>query len=188
MRARPALLHAVTLILLAAAPARAQQPAPAQLASAPRALVVSGRNLMAEDDWHKAAAARGGNPSALLPGDVILYQLRFTNVTKEKLQRVVFTNPVPVGLRYVGGSAAGGRPDVAADYSIDGGRTYEVQPMVVDTVDGQPVRKPAPAERYTHIRWTVQGWVERGAKVTAEYRAAAPSPAKSNNADEGSAK
>jgi hypothetical protein len=33
------------------------------------------------------------------------------------------------------------------------------------------VRRPVPSERYTHVRWTIDGSVAPGATVTAEFDA-----------------
>lgn len=143
----------------------------AQQAVAPKPLAVTAENLMAGDERHQALAATGGDAATVLPGDVVRYRLRFTNVTQGEVRGVVFTNPVPDGLHYVAGSAGADREDVVAEYSIDGGRTYSARPMVVEVVDGKRVEKPAPPERYSHVRWTVRGSISPGAAVTAEFRA-----------------
>ena len=141
-----------------------------------KALAVTAENLMAGDERHRALAAQGGDAATLLPGDVVRYRLRFTNVTEGEVRGVVFTNPVPQGMRYVGGSAGADRNDVIADYSIDGGRRYAARPMVTKVVDGKRVQQPAPPEQYSHVRWTVRGSISPGATVTAEFRAALPRP------------
>jgi len=139
-----------------------------------RALVVTAENLMSGDARHQALVAQGGDAATALPGDVVLYRLRFTNVTQGEVRGVVFTNPVPNGMRYVGGSAGADRNDVVTEYSIDGGRTYSVRPMVVNVVNGARVQEPAPPEQYSHVRWTVRGSISPGASVTAEFRAVLP--------------
>jgi uncharacterized repeat protein (TIGR01451 family) len=147
----------------------AQQPT-----ATPRALVVTAENLMAADAQHQALIAKGGDASAVLPGDMLRYRLRFTNVTQGDVRGVVFNNPVPQGLHYVDGSAGADRTDVMVEYSIDGGRTYSARPMIVERVAGKRVEKPAPPEQYSHVRWTVRGSISPGASVTAEFRAALP--------------
>lgn len=136
-----------------------------------KALVLSAENLMAGDARHQEIAAKGGNPETVLPGDVIRYRLRFTNLTEAPVRNVVFQNPVAGGLRYVTGTAGADREDVIVEYSIDGGRSYLAEPMIEELIEGRPVLRPAPAERYTHVRWTVRGWVDPGAQVTAEFQA-----------------
>ena len=134
--------------------------------AAQRPLVVTAQNLN--------AASRGSQSQAVLPGDVLRYQLRFTNRNPGDVRGVVFTNPVPAGLRYVDRSAGADRQDVTVEYSADGGKTFAATPMVTEVVDGRRVRKPAAPAQYTHVRWTVQGSIAPGAMVTAEFRAELP--------------
>jgi hypothetical protein len=74
----------------------------------------------------------------------------------------------------VAASAGADRDDVSVEYSIDGGATYAATPMAETEVDGQRVLRPAPPETYTHIRWTLSGWLQPQAELTAEYRARLP--------------
>jgi len=134
--------------------------------SAQRPLVVTALNLTAQ--------SRGTQSQAVMPGDVLQYQLRFTNQRQGDVRGVVFTNPVPAGLRYVDGSAGADRQDVTVEYSADGGKTFAAPPMVTEVVAGRRVQKPASPEQYTHVRWTVQGSIAPGATVTAEFRAELP--------------
>lgn len=134
--------------------------------AAQRPLVVTALNINARN--------RGSQSQAVLPGDVLQYQLRFTNQSQGDVRGVVFTNPVPAGLHYVDKSAGADRQDVAVEYSTDGGKTFAATPMVTEVVDGRRVQKPAAPEQYTHVRWTVQGSIAPGAMVTAEFRAELP--------------
>ncbi len=159
----PTALLVTLATLVGAAPLAAQDPKP-------EALAITAQNLMAGDARHQDLA----DPSALLPGDVVQYRLVFTNVNAFAVQRVEFLDPIPAGLRYVAESARADRDDVRVEYSIDGGATYASRPMIEVIVDGRPVMQPAPAERYTHVRWQVQGWVQPGAQVTAQFQARLP--------------
>lgn len=159
------MLSLFTFLALAASPALAQSSA------APKALVVTAENLMAGDSEHRAAAARGRDAKELMPGDVVRYRLTFTNVTSSAVKSVVFDNPLPAGLRYQAGTAVVDRDQVAIQYSIDGGKGFSSQPMIEVVVEGKPVQRPASADMYTHIRWSVQGSVLPGAVVRAEFRA-----------------
>ena len=161
----------ILALLIAAVPATAQQ-------GQPSPLVITAENLMAGDAHHDEAVASGMDRNALLPGDVVLYRLIFTNTTGAPVRNVEFKDPLPAGLRYVSGSASADREDVSIAYSIDGGRTYSAEPMIEETVDGETVVRPAPAEMYTHVRWLVTGWVQPGAEVTAEFRARLPDDAR----------
>jgi hypothetical protein len=90
------------------------------------------------------------------------------------VRNVQFNDPVPAGLRYVAGSARADRSDVLIEFSIDSGRSYSERPEVEAVVNGQKVRRPAPPERYTHVRWSERGWVRSRAKVSAEFRVQLP--------------
>ena len=134
--------------------------------SAQKPLVVTAVNLNAR--------SRGSGSQDVLPGDVVQYQLRFTNQGQGDVRGVVFTNPVPEGLRYVGGSAGADRQDVVVEYSTDSGKTYAATPLVTEVEGGRRVQKPATPEQYTHVRWTVRGSIAPGASVTADFRALMP--------------
>ena len=165
----PKTLATLALLLAVAGRVEAKNPPP-------DALVVTAQNMMAGDERHQAWVAKGGAASDVLPGDVIRYALRFTNTQEQAVQNVVFSNPVPQGLRYVLESATANVPNVAITFSIDGGKTYSAQPMIEVVENGERRNVPAPARMYTHVRWTVEGWVQPGGQVTAEFRAELPEP------------
>jgi uncharacterized repeat protein (TIGR01451 family) len=143
-------------LLFAAVPAAAQQ-------ATQQALTVTATNRTA------AQAERGDDRAR--PGDVVRYRLTFTNITRAPVRGVTLANPLAAGMRFVGGSAQADRNDARLEYSADGGRTFSAQPMEEVVVDGQRVQRAVPAERYTHVRWTVDGSVAPGATVVAEFEA-----------------
>lgn len=156
------------LLAMCALPARAQQAA----APSPLAVTATNRTLAAD-------AARGA-PRAderARPGDVLRYRLTFTNTAGRPVRGVNLSNPLPQSFRLVGGSTRASRDDARAEYSADGGRTFSAQPMEEVVVEGRRVRRAVAPERYTHVRWTVDGWVAPGATVTAEFDARLAGPA-----------
>jgi uncharacterized repeat protein (TIGR01451 family) len=159
-----------TLVGMTAALAGA---APAQAPDGPRALVVTAENLTAAE----SKGARAGDPNALRPGDMVRYRLVFTNLRPDSVRNVQFNDPVPGGLHYVAGSARSDRSDVLIEFSIDSGRTYSERPEIEEVVNGQKVRRPAPPESYTHVRWSERGWVRSRAKVSAEFTVQLPATA-----------
>jgi len=165
---RASVLFAVALVVAPSGLAWGQD------SEAPKPLVVTAENLMQGDARHQEYEARGGDPDAMLPGDVVRYQLQFTNLTSDSVRQVVFQNEVPAGLEYVPASAGADRGDVTVEYSIDAGATYAATPMAETVINGQTVLRPAPPETYTHIRWTLSGWLQPQAELTAEYRARLP--------------
>jgi len=149
-------------MLLPAVALLAWTPRVAAQARTPTSLVVTAQNVTAE-------TAGRANQSVAQPGDEIRYRLVFTNVTAGPVKNIQFVDPIPSGMVYVLGSATSD-PRVHAEYSIDGGRTYAAQPMIGVVEDGKQVQKHAPAEQYTHVRWTVVGSLARGAQVSVEFR------------------
>lgn len=149
--------------------------AAAQQAPAPNPLVVTAVNRTASDEAQQGA--RRADDRAR-PGDVLRYELTFTNPGATRVRGVKLENPIPGGLHFVGGSAASSRDDVKAEYSADGGRTYSRRPMETVTVGGRAVTQPVAPERYTHVRWVLAGWVQPGATVTAAYEARLAGPAR----------
>ena len=153
------------LVLLVAA--LAASPVAAQ-SQETKPLVISAVNLSA--DSAREAGAERPQGSMARPGDVLGYSLAFTNPAPVAVSNVQFVDPLPRGLVYRIGSA-GADKAVRMEYSIDSGKSYAVQPMVVVVENGKRVEKPAPREAYTHIRWTVSGPLAPGAQVTARFQA-----------------
>ncbi len=129
----------------------------------PTSLVVTAQNVTAE-------TAGRMNKSVAQPGDEIRYRIVFTNVTAGPVKNIQFVDPIPSGMVYVLGSATTDQR-VRAEYSIDSGRTYGGRPTMNVVEGGLTVQKPAPPERYTHVRWTVAGSLVRGAQVSVEFHA-----------------
>jgi len=142
----------------------------AQAPDSARALVATAENLTAAG----SESTRTGDPRVLRPGEIVRYRLTFTNITRDSVRNVQFNDPVPAGLRYVAGSARADRSNVLIEFSIDSGRTYSERPEIEEVVNGQKGRRPAPAESYTHVRWSVLGWIRSKTKVTAEFNAQLP--------------
>jgi len=154
------LLIGALLVLSAVSAAKAQK-------AARPALQISAQNLSAH-------TARHTDSTKVLPGDTVRYHLLFTNVSAGPVRGIVLDNPIPAGLRYEAGSAKADRADVAILFSIDGGKSYSAEPMIESVVDGQRMQHAAPADMYTHVRWTVRGEVPKGAQLRAEYDALVP--------------
>jgi len=128
----------------------------------PLAVTVENRTARAEADRGQARSDEHARP-----GDVLHYRLSFRNPGPANVRGVKLANPLAAGMRFVGGSATSSRGDARLEFSADGGRTFSARPM--EEVAGE--RRPVPAERYTHVRWTIDGSVAPGATVTAEFDA-----------------
>ncbi|HEY0035659.1 MAG TPA: hypothetical protein VGB66_03165 [Longimicrobium sp.] len=153
--------HLLVLLALVIVPAAAQQ------GGQPGPFQVTAQNRTAAE-----LAARGTprGDDQVRPGDVVRYRLAFTNPQRTPVKPVL-ANPIAPGMAFVAGSARTARTDARAEFSIDGGKTYSAQPMETVVVNGRRVQRAAAPEKYTHVRWTVGGFVAPGATVVAEFDA-----------------
>lgn len=105
------------------------------------------------------------------PGDVVVYTITYTNTGTGTMVDAAIVNPVPSGMRVNPESAAGKDADVTC--SIDNGRSYHPPPIMVPMkkTDGSLESKPAPLDRYTHIRWLVKRPVQPGQSGHVSFKA-----------------
>lgn len=113
----------------------------------------------------------------VLPGDMIRYELVAENKGAEPLEALVLTQPIPAQTIYVLGSAKGSNSSIT--YSIDGGKTFVAKPTIALSEDSSTGSEEgdralgtqqAPAEAYTHIRWSLREAIQSGAVVTGEFQ------------------
>lgn len=85
-------------------------------------------------------------PSTVIPGDKLVFVLRYRNNGAAPASDFVVTNPLPQAIAF---QAAG---DDSAQVSVDGGRNWgTLQSLSVSNADGS--QRPAQASDVTHIRW-----------------------------------
>jgi len=92
----------------------------------------------------------------VVPGDVLVYTLKYENEGDEAATDVAVVDPIPDTTTYIVGSVFGPGAEVA--FSIDDGKTFKAPSLLVYSVkvgDKMVSRKASP-EQYTHIRWTVK--------------------------------
>jgi uncharacterized repeat protein (TIGR01451 family) len=104
------------------------------------------------------------------PGDVLLYTLTYTNLGGRAAVNANVDDPIPSGTVLLPGSASGERARIT--FSIDGGKTYTTYPAIqaVTGDDGRTVQKEAPAESYTHVRWSATDALAPGESRTASFK------------------
>lgn len=103
----------------------------------------------------------------VVPGDEVVYTVRFSNVGSEPADNVVITNPLPAELSYVRDSATG--PGTAIEFSVDGGATYgDASSLRIAEPSGERAAQP---EDFTHIRWVMQTPLPPGGEGVATFRA-----------------
>jgi uncharacterized repeat protein (TIGR01451 family) len=93
------------------------------------------------------------------PGDILKYSVNAKN-TDKPVKNLVLTQPVPRGTSYVKNSALA-LNGAELMFSIDGGKTYVVKPMLG--------KKEAPVATYTNLRWKFPGTIAAKAQVNATY-------------------
>lgn len=96
-----------------------------------------------------------GNQATVIPGDTLRYTVASENLGDKSAEDLVVTQPISPEMIYVLGSATTSN-EANITYSIDGGETFVMNPMVEVTLeDGTVQEVPAPAEAYTNVRWEI---------------------------------
>jgi uncharacterized repeat protein (TIGR01451 family) len=99
-------------------------------------------------------------PTLAVPGDTILYSIKFENISKQAVSNIVVDDPIPNNSSYRLNTATGKNTKIT--FSIDSGKTFgNPQDLVVKDKSGKSwVAKP---EDYTHIRWIYEKALAPGA-------------------------
>lgn len=121
-------------------------------------------------DTTNAGWATLSDKTMVVPGDEILYSVLVSNDGDREARHASAVGPVPPGTTLVLDTAS--RPNgVKVDYSLDGGKTFSAAPTIsVTGKDGKTQTLPAPAERYTTVRWVWDAPLAAGAKASVSYR------------------
>lgn len=147
---------------LAAAPAAAAEPKVEVTVRVEREVVkedASGRRVVERQPVRAASA-----------GDVLVYTLDARNVGDAPAATARLEDPIPKGTVLVLDSV--GSEDGPVLASLDGGASWTPFPATVEkkTEDGRVERVPAPAEAYTHLRWSLPGSLEPGANHDVSFK------------------
>lgn len=95
--------------------------------------------------------------ASVVPGERIVYTLKYLNDSVEPASDLVMTMPVPKEVTLIDGSAE--RDGAVALYSVDGGESFSPR-ETLQVVGAAGASRLAVAEDITHIRWTVVGPVQ----------------------------
>jgi len=103
------------------------------------------------------------------PGEILDWHISAENTGNAAALEYKTVGHIPRGTEFVGGSV---KADGAkALYSIDGGKSFSVQPMIeVKQEDGSVKRMPAPFSMYTEIRYEWSDPLVQGGKLSASYK------------------
>ena len=104
---------------------------------------------------------------AVTPGDEVIYTIIYSNKSKDTATDVVISNPIPAHMIYVSNSASS--TNTKLEFSVDGKHFDNAGKLTVTAADGKT--RPAQAEDYTHVRWTLITPLEPGKTGQLSYRA-----------------
>lgn len=103
-------------------------------------------------------------PAKVVPGDSLLFTIRYENKSGKAADNFVVNNPIPGGVQFAGDESDG------ADFSVDEGKSFgTLASLKVNGADGTP-RAAGPAD-VTNIRWKFARPVAAGAKGTLQFHA-----------------
>lgn len=104
----------------------------------------------------------------VVPGDTVIYTVKFRNRCDKPADNVSVDNPVPEHMQYVAGSAIG--PNTEITFSIDGGYNF-AKAEGLRKKDSDGTERAARASEYTNIRWVMRHPLVAGAEGFARFRA-----------------
>jgi uncharacterized repeat protein (TIGR01451 family) len=89
------------------------------------------------------------------PGDVLVYTLKATNLGDGAAIDARIEDPIPTGTELLLDSIEFGQ--LVPTASLDGGASWQAFPAQVEqkAADGTIAKVAAPADAYTHLRWTL---------------------------------
>ncbi len=106
------------------------------------------------------------------PGQVMEFQIVFTNSGDSDVTGIKVVDPVPEYTRFIGDSHFSDVPAVF-EVSIDGGETFEPEPVVRYEIqaDGSKKEIIVSPDQYTHLRWSAEEVLaSNGGKHKFSYR------------------
>ncbi len=104
----------------------------------------------------------------VVPGSEVIFVTTYHNVSNQKAEKAVITNPVAAQMIYTQGSARGKGSRIT--FSIDNGKSFNI-PAKLFVFDAAGRKFPAQPKDYTHIRWEMNHPLPPGAKGEVSFRA-----------------
>ena len=131
---------------------------------ASKKVITPGENGTSKVTWK---AVESG--AVVEPGDTLRYTLSGHNSGEAAVKNLVLSQAIPAQMSYLLNSARN-NAGMLMTYSIDNGKTFAATPMIkIKQEDGTTVKKPAPAELYSHVRWTAQSGFSPEGRLEASY-------------------
>ena len=104
----------------------------------------------------------------VVPGDEVIYTIKFVNRGTEPAADVVITNPIPDHMVFT--KVEDSPRAVTVSMSADGGERYDA-PRNLTVTDTKGASRPAKTSDFTHVRWVFQEPLEPGAEGSVSFRA-----------------
>ncbi len=102
-------------------------------------------------------------PTTVLPGDNLVFVVKYTNASNEPASNLMVTNPLPKPVQFNG--TADGNEQV----SVDGGKTWgSLNTLLVQEADG--TSRSAQMSDVTHIRWELSQTLAAGSSGKLIFR------------------
>ena len=104
------------------------------------------------------------------PGDVLRYTVSGANNSDRPVKNLVITQPIPQKTTYVVNSTAVKNKGAKITYSIDNGKSFVEKPTIQVKLPNGIETRPAPAERYTQLRFNFADSIAPASVVSASYQ------------------
>jgi uncharacterized repeat protein (TIGR01451 family) len=157
------LLATLSLLLLVALPASAVEKKGIELKSTAEVDIIV-KNDKGEKEIVRVAAA----DTNVAPGDTVIFSTYYEYHGVQPATDVVINNPLPEHMFYLDGTAEGKGTHI--EFSVDQGQTFAAaSKLKIKNAEGK--EQPASAADYTHIRWTIEGALQNGAKGSVSFKA-----------------
>jgi len=126
-------------------------------------------DIMVKNDKGGSEVIRVEAASAhVAPGDTVIFSTHYAYYGEQPATDVVINNPLPEHMLYLDGTAEG--KGTRIEFSVDKGQTFAAaNKLTIKDKEGK--ERPATAADYTHIRWTIEGALQNGAKGSVSFKA-----------------
>lgn len=94
--------------------------------------------------------------TVLKPGEIVRYEIDALNAGDSAASKLAPVAHIPANTTFVAGTASAAAA-ATIEYSLDGGKTWSLRPMVTVQTPTGPVQKPADPATYNAVKWISTG-------------------------------
>lgn len=162
-------IYAAVLLVAAGVGSLIAAAAPAHAATPGVALSSEARIERTEEgaDGRERTVLKSPAEVIVVPGDRVVFTLKYRNGGTEAANGFRATNPMPAPVQFVSAN------EDWAEVSVDGGKSWgKLSSLTVETkaADGTSVTRPAGPEDVTHVRWVFATPIAPGGEGSLSYR------------------